>query len=146
MGNKPTSAALTRADPSEEYWPWVWAIRDPEQLDWKRGLEDDPAALARISARQYPLPVPLDVVPLDVVAEGGGGGDGGGDGGTADTRARGADDAGGGAATAADGAATGAPRATRAASFLWLGDAACARKAAQLDRRVPQRHRFRPGR
>ena len=89
--SKATSAA------SEEDWPWVWAIRDPEQLDWKRGLEDEPEVLARISKQQSPLPVPLDLF-------------------AGDDNQR----------------ALTVPSASREKSFLWLGDAACARHAARL--------------
>ena len=92
MGNKLRGSEAPSTDaPSEADWPWVWAIRDPEQLDWKRGLEGEPEVLARISKQQSPLPVPLDVFTP-----------------AAETSA------------------------VRATSFLWLGDAACARHASRL--------------
>ena len=111
MGNtfKAGNAAGASNLPSEADWPWVWAIRDPEQLDWKRGLEDKPEVLERISKQQSPLPVPLDVFTAQ-------------------------DDK----SSAPNGSSDPyiETLAMRATSFLWLGDAACARHASRLRRYV----------
>jgi hypothetical protein len=38
-----------------EDWPWVWAIRDPEVLDWRRGLSEE--AMLKRQNLQDNLPV-----------------------------------------------------------------------------------------
>ena len=40
-----------------EDWPWVWAISNPEHLDWKRGLTGD--QIQDQSMQQSNLPVPI---------------------------------------------------------------------------------------
>lgn len=41
----------------EEIWPWVWAIRDPEQLDWRNKLNSE--EITRQARRQSQLPVEI---------------------------------------------------------------------------------------
>lgn len=40
-----------------EDWPWLWGIRDPECLDWKKGLSED--EIQANSLRQRDLPVSI---------------------------------------------------------------------------------------
>ena len=40
-----------------EDWPWVWGIRDPEILDWKKGLTPD--EITEQALFQQGLPVPI---------------------------------------------------------------------------------------
>lgn len=56
MGNR-TSGSNTIAKCSEDLWPYVWAIRDPECLDWKRGLTDEEIEV--LSLRQSEMPVEI---------------------------------------------------------------------------------------
>eukprot|EP00526_Cylindrotheca_closterium_P015654 CAMPEP_0113638192 /NCGR_PEP_ID=MMETSP0017_2-20120614/19998_1 /TAXON_ID=2856 /ORGANISM="Cylindrotheca closterium" /LENGTH=270 /DNA_ID=CAMNT_0000549269 /DNA_START=858 /DNA_END=1670 /DNA_ORIENTATION=+ /assembly_acc=CAM_ASM_000147 len=41
----------------QEDWPWVWAIWEPEILDWKIGLSDE--EIQETALRQAQLPVPI---------------------------------------------------------------------------------------
>lgn len=41
----------------QEDWPWVWAIWDPECLDWKKGLSNED--VREIALQQARLPVPI---------------------------------------------------------------------------------------
>eukprot|EP00980_Cylindrotheca_fusiformis_P004917 scaffold1049_cov108-Cylindrotheca_fusiformis.AAC.2 len=42
----------------DEDWPWVWAIRDPECLDWKKGLSETEIRSEALRQNQM-MPVPI---------------------------------------------------------------------------------------
>ncbi|CAJ1961469.1 unnamed protein product [Cylindrotheca closterium] len=48
---------LTPYEFVQEDWPWLWAIWEPENLDWKIGLSDD--EIQETARRQAKLPVPI---------------------------------------------------------------------------------------
>ena len=43
-----------------EDWPWVWAIREPELLDWKRGLLETEIDTRMRSMQHLPVPILSD--------------------------------------------------------------------------------------
>lgn len=60
MGNTFASQSDTGASSpkeEEEVWPYVWAMRDPECLDWKRGLTEE--EIQTCALRQIDMPVPI---------------------------------------------------------------------------------------
>ena len=54
MGGETSS---TSTECTESIWPYVWAIREPECLDWKTGLNSEEIQV--LAARQADLPVPI---------------------------------------------------------------------------------------
>ena len=38
---EPDHATFKEAAVPDDDWPYVWCIRDPDVLDWKRGLSSD---------------------------------------------------------------------------------------------------------
>ena len=44
-------------DDEEELWPYIWAIREPECLDWKNNLDDEEINMH--AQKQMELPVPI---------------------------------------------------------------------------------------
>lgn len=63
MGNKLSSTEPSSQSSNfgsvqeEELWPYLWAMRDPSCLDWKRGLTDED--IQSYSLRQINLPVSI---------------------------------------------------------------------------------------
>lgn len=58
MGAKPSVNEKSPSyDSIHEDWPWVWGIRDPEFLDWKRDLSDE--EIHAQALRQSEMPVPI---------------------------------------------------------------------------------------
>ena len=56
--SRPGRAAAPSATAfAAEDWPWVWAIRNPEILDWKRGLSKE--AIQSRALQQQNLPVAI---------------------------------------------------------------------------------------
>lgn len=59
MGNSFTvdTGSIVNSKNTEDLWPYIWAIREPECLDWKNGLEDEEIEV--LALRQHNLPVPI---------------------------------------------------------------------------------------
>ena len=62
MGNRASSAAHDPVAPPLEDYPFLWAIRAPDVLDWKAGIEsaDEVSAIAR---QQTMLPARIGTLP-----------------------------------------------------------------------------------
>ena len=57
MGNLLQSEKKGKEIEIEKNWPWIWAIRDPEILDWKIGLNQD--EIVALNQKQNDMPVQI---------------------------------------------------------------------------------------
>ena len=63
MGTK-QSRVIEKPSPyqsMEQDWPWVWAIRDPEFLDWKQGLSNKEIEAEALRQRELPVKITENV-------------------------------------------------------------------------------------
>jgi len=61
MGTGKSKEEASAYDFIQKDWPWVWAIWDPECLDWKKGLSDEEIQETALQQAQLPVLITDDL-------------------------------------------------------------------------------------